>query len=57
MFADIVERFSDLSQDESLVQFFAAALERRDQLNDYEATLYGGTEPLLELIVPPLGTR
>ena len=56
MFADIVERFSDLSQDESLVQFFAAALERRDQLNDYEATLYGGTEPLLELIVPPLGT-
>ena len=42
VFGDIVERFSDLSQDESLVQFFAAVLERRDQLDDYQATLDGG---------------
>ena len=42
VYGDIVERFSDLSQDESLVQFFAAVLERRDQLDDYQATLDGG---------------
>ena len=47
VFGDIVERFSDLSQDESLVQFFAAVLERRDQLDDYQATLDGGDSSIV----------
>ena len=42
VFGDIVERFSDLSQDENLVQFFAAVLERRDQLDEFRQTLDGG---------------
>ena len=42
VFGDIVERFSDLSQDESLVQFFAAVLERRDQLDEFLQTPDGG---------------
>ena len=38
----LVERFSDLSQDENLVQFFAAVLERRDQLDEFLQALDGG---------------
>ena len=39
IFGDIVERFSDLTTDENLVEFFSAVLTRRDQLDEQEQGL------------------
>ena len=39
VFGDIAEGFSDFSNDESLIQLFAAVLARRDQLNEYTKIL------------------
>ena len=41
---DIAERFSDLTEDERLVQFFAAVLTRRDKLIQ---TPYGGNSTIV----------
>ena len=47
VYSDIVERFSDLTDDESLVQFFAAVLERRDQLDKCLQTPDGGNKTIV----------
>ena len=39
IFGDIVEKFSDLTTDENLVEFFSAVLTRRDQLDEQEQGL------------------
>ena len=55
VFGDIVERFSDLTTDENLVEFFSAVLTRRDQLDEETQGLWwwGLVTPLLELILFP----
>ena len=38
IYGDLLEGFSDLTDDDDLVQFFAAVLTRRDQLDNMEIT-------------------
>ena len=47
VYGDIAERFSDLTEDESLVQFFAAVLTRRDQLDKFIQTPDGGNSTIV----------